>query len=334
MTNRVVIGASLLGRRVVFRLEPEHETNEPALARGLGYALTHLHVPRSDGERGVIAAVGRGWQRDDDVRCTPEQARDELREVVSGAGAGDVEPGVVLPVLRRVEPWAHAHGGVPELADTRPEVVGLYAGLRSLLKWEADPESTQRLGEALEADGFHVADGPDGTLFAASRRDRLSQALDAEARLRVPDEEDVASRWFGEALGYPACCVSAYLDQTSRDDVSLALAALPLGVSRLPTAPPQTTWIHGGLSLVSHVPCSPWCTQTEQHAERLLDAYDARFEGFARRWREAAAAIHVVDEAGAASSCGSAFEPSRSGWEQPPSSTMGRRAALWADHRG
>jgi len=125
---------------------------------------------------------------------------------------------------------------------------------------------------------------------------------------------------------------------------------LPLGVPNVPPAPFETSWLDGGVSLLSHVPCSPWCEPSRRLASAIAAAYEDEHRGFMDRWRSAARAVHVLDDTGSVWTLRRyGDEVSWTGMDGPevrsktdasdlwallPPMPSGREPSLWADHRG
>jgi hypothetical protein len=130
-------------------------------------------------------------------------------------------------------------------------------------------------------------------MFATDDETALTPALgDAEAALRRGPDAD-AARVLGAALGYPPCCVDAFVAATGHDD-----RALVAGLDGATRASPLTVWLNQPLALVSHVPCTLACAATRDLAAEILDELEAGTPGFAAAWRALAARLHVLDHRG------------------------------------
>ena len=136
---------------------------------------------------------------------------------------------------------------------------------------------------------------PDGrrVLFATDDEAALTPTLgEAEAALRRGPDAD-AARTLGAALGYPPCCIDAFVAAAGHDD-----RALVAGLDGATPASPLTVWLNQPLALVSHVPCGLDCAPTRALAAAILDELDRETPGFAAAWRSLATRLHVLDHRG------------------------------------
>ena len=183
------------------------------------------------------------------------------------------------------------------------ELTGLEIGKRRIVKREAFDEPAALADIAwLEENGVIVrrANAPPGddgrrVHFGGFDPKEIDAAVELEDRLRRQDGSSTdAAAWFGDALGYPPCCVERFTSLTSRDDETLVRELLP----RLPAEPasPLSVWLTP-LALVSHAPCELGCRSTLDLAGALLDELDRRFSGFRERWTHLAQRVHVLDSA-------------------------------------
>ena len=309
----------------LLRLDPDPDGMRPALAHLDGWALTH-YGESTDSLRELAHAL--------------RDARGDALEILRGLGAERVRSFPFEPKLPR---WSEVHRiGEPDpLLPFDPELVGMQLGTRRIAKrdelddanaeaviawWRGQGLETRRVGHCV---------------FGARRESDLD---DAEAWQRaLTDDEPEASRALGEALGYPPCCVDAYVALGANDDVALAMQLLPHDTQ---PASPLTTWLHAPLALISHAPCSLGCEPSRSLAHALLEALDEKHRGFAARWMRAAQGIHAFDEEARAWSIGddecvvlerSSLEPRERGdlTVDIEGVRMGAvRFGLHADHRG
>ena len=198
-----------------------------------------------------------------------------------------------------VPKWsARARSGEPQgdyVFPFDPETAGLGRGLRRVVKREARDEA-----EAIEAETWLRQRGLlvqrlGQVVLGARDAGELARAVEAE---RAGDRDPSAVRALGEALGYPRCCVEAYLALPIRDDAALFDALLPAPGAA--PAPPETLWLVGPLALVSHAPCSLDCAATRELGGALLTALEAEHPAFRERWRSLARRVHVVTTQGRA----------------------------------
>lgn len=292
----------------------------PPLVRALGYDWTYLErqparalIALLRGLEGLVAAGSPS--------LPPQQALDRAGEHLRRSA-----PDTRLVFLRRLEPaqvipwWPMSlcngalstgalctgalwDGAAQEgalwdgaLWPSDVELLGVRLGLRTLVKREtADDEEAQRSLDWLAAGGLRaVRGGREGrVVLAAQAEETVLRAVDAEAALRTGGAAgDEASRWLGRALGYPSCCVEAFLSLGRRDDLSLYATRLaPLGS---PAARPETLWLPVPLRLLTYTPCSPDCPASLALAERLLAGLDAAAPGYRARWLEQARRVHLV----------------------------------------
>lgn len=292
---------------VLIALVPDPGRRERAMAHALGYAISHLTAEPPEPIRRGLGALARTLGALGDE---PTDERTALERIARACAAAI--PGARLVAQRRLPPDQRAPRWPGTLRSGAPreegggiwpydaELAGLLTGRRELLLRES---LTQVQAEAdarwLSDHGVivrHVAPaGPDGSqrVFGALDAPILEEAAARHsAACREHDGWASAARWMGEVLGYPRCCVEAFLRVRRRDDVTLFVERLP-PLPHLP-APPLSVWLDGALALVSHAPCSLRCAASEELAAALLAELDRRSPGFAGRWRALAARIHAV----------------------------------------
>lgn len=286
------------GARLVLSLEPDPRAERPAMARGGGHAL--CHAQRLDGALGEIARALAAELAATRHPTPAAAALDRLRDEAARRGA-ELRWLASLPAALALPRWpAGMRRGAPR-SDAPwpfdPEVTASRLGLRRLVKRDRlGPADLPPTARWLSHAGLRVGDAGHGVLLAAVDEATLAAGLAAEARLRLGGEaRDEASAALGGLLGYPRCCVDAYLSLGVRDDRFL----LPLLLPREGTYPPHTLWCNGALALVSHAPCALGCEASTALGRDLLDALDRGAPGFAARWTALARREHVVDTRGA-----------------------------------
>ena len=265
------------GVRAVLAVEPDPGRRLPALVHAVGHAVSHTQRTLQTPVRDLVLAMVEDLRRTQADGPLPELIADLVR-----ARAPDATARVVPAVVLRPWPGIRRAGGadVEEIWPFDPESVALDLGLRRLIKREAVP------GRGV------VFESPDDAEIAAAHRAEEALARGAEADA----DADHAVAHLGDALGYPPCCVQAFLEQGRRDDLSLALALLPEPGG--PPASPLTSWLVPPLALVSHAPCGLSCGATEELARALLDELDRRRPGFRSRWHGLAARVQAVSSDG------------------------------------
>lgn len=164
------------------------------------------------------------------------------------------------------------------------ELLGLWLGTRRVVKRDSLTTDAKHARIAWwRSSGLAVAE-VEGVVLGALDEVTLGEAVAAQRALAT--EEDAASGYFGDALGYPPCCVRAYLTLGARDDAAMLDARL--GVE---AGPPENGFLIGPLAVISHTPCSAHCQGSVLLARRLLGAMDARSPGFEARWRRVATGV-------------------------------------------
>ena len=184
------------------------------------------------------------------------------------------------------------------------ELVGLLGGHRTVVKRECFTDAAEADDRAwlTAADVVVTRVGP----IEPDGRRVLLGALDASAVADVVTAAELAvrrghdpaaARILGRALGYPSCCIEAFIDADGHDDGTLAARLAPTGAPG-PAASPLTVWLNQPLALVAHVPCSLACAPTRALAAALLVELERATPGFAAAWRALAARVHVLDHRG------------------------------------
>jgi hypothetical protein len=192
-----------------------------------------------------------------------------------GPQAGDLDPRSVSP-----ERLAFAAGIKPALrirlhTDEAPYEVGLWL----------------RAGysvAAVETDAG--ADGPRTYVMVASTRKLAQALLDAELRQYLAiDAQRVALRDCGAMLGYPSCCVDAFLRSTNleREDHDPELDSRRCNFYRIdaawverPLARLNTLLMADQLGLISFNPCRFDCERAREIADRIAGVVEAQHPGY------------------------------------------------------
>ena len=223
--------------------------------------------------------------------------------------------------------------------DTDAEVVALHLGLRRVVRLALPAAAAPGARLALETRGFTVLtsgarelDGegnlfapgehPNKALFAPGRRPETHRilyvatderdaraALDLEARIAdAPrlDADPDAHRALGALLGYPACCVRAFVlglaargrEAEDPEEVVASARAAASGSARLdPLANPFL--VARDRALISHVPCRYDCPDTVALASAVLAELTRLDPVAAAARREALASLVALGTDGA-----------------------------------
>jgi hypothetical protein len=295
------------GTSALLLLAPDPDQSLRALARAAGYALSYLDGELPTAIHEGLPLLTRHFEEDGDAAFDEGAARRALERAVRRAF-----PGATLTTRRRlprdqpVPRWpATMRSGAPDPSQGRLwpydlETAGMRLGRRRLLLREwldaADATADQAWLASQGLAVRRVEDGAGGpvALFASFDDKTLDEARDAhrEACARTPRSQE-AARWMGAALGYPRCCVEAFVRIRARDDATVFADLLP----PLPSAPstPLTGFLVGALALVSHAPCSPDCTDTRSLAGAVLADLERRHPGFIALWEPLARRLHAID---------------------------------------
>jgi hypothetical protein len=270
---------------------PDSDARTRALAHGGGWAFSYRGQTLGDGVRLAVLTIA------DRLRASSGAlTRAELIELVCGASAGatlrtaHLKPAAPMPTWPQ---WVRI-GRSDGLFPNDLELIALRAGLRRLVKREG------HVHDELERDvawltsqalftGLARAPTGDPVLFAAAERAIVDEAMEHERSITTSE----SVRWLGAALGYPACCVDAFLTRESRDDLTLTrMGTPPIGARALP---PELLWVIGPLALFSHAPCTHSCAATHALAKRTLDELPRERNAL---WRPLAARVHGIDDTG------------------------------------
>jgi hypothetical protein len=227
-----------------------------------------------------------------------------------------------------------ARSGAPkagELWPFDPELAQLRAGLRRVIKREtAGGEELERARAWLAESALTVV--VEGAVLLAGVEPQAVER--AHGAHRAGDRAPDAVRELGALLGYPTCCVERYLALDVRSDAALFSALLPPETER---APPESLWLVGALSLVSHAPCALGCQRTLALGGATLEELERGHPGWSARWRALAARRHVIDADGRVFCAGedvSEVIATAVPRLAPASTEMVGRVVWTADHRG
>lgn len=193
-------------------------------------------------------------------------------------------------------------------AHLDPEAILLRAGAKQIIKKEGVPLAdvdalVDQAGEWGLA--VHVARDREYGLGARDSMDRAGRGyvtvllardatvlpraralLDAESDLRAPTStQRQAMRGFGELLGYPPCCIEAYLAGPSSPAFERGTTGFYLEPYHRTAGPfdPRLNRFALDRALVSHAPCTYRCAPSAEIAQAALDATEVLDPGFARR---------------------------------------------------
>lgn len=297
--------ASLGSAELTLVAESDPGRTRRAMAHVAGWALSHVERDAPLELRSVLHAL-RSTPRslaEEEIDTSGLEAR--LREVVEASGAR-IERRCLLPSSTPSPLWPlKTVTGPPIEGALFPfdrELAAFLLGLRRLIKREPlDAEEAAADAAWLARHGLlsRPAGGGDHEgrrpVLAGSDPALLDRALEAERALGTEGDGD-AARFLGDALGYPPCCVEAFLALGRRDDPMLLAARLPSWADG--PRDPRLLWACAPLSLFSHVPCTPDCPATLELARSVLAALDRERPGFTSLWRPLAMRVHAIDGEG------------------------------------
>ena len=314
---RMILELAHDGAVVRLRLEADPRGEQRALVHAGGYALSHAGALAPGPLRELVLAAAKqlAARAAEPVTVTVTESVtvvDESRPAASIIGqlrriVGALAPTAQLTLVRAGQPapprWPSSlRTGAPGPGQLWPfdaELAGLRLGLRRIVKREAFDDEAEAADRAwLAAAGVATARvgpvDPDGRrVLLGSLAPLVPSLAAAELALRGSDDADPAGA-LGDALGYPPCCIARFV-AGGRDDRSILVERAP---DALGPASPLSLWLNPPLALISHVPCSLHCAPTVGLAAALLDELDRASPGFAVRWTELAARLHVIDERG------------------------------------
>jgi hypothetical protein len=222
------------------------------------------------------------------------------------------------PSFRWAQPIPRSPGPQPADLDPRsvsPERLAFAAGIKPALRIRLHvDEAPYEVGLWLR-EGYSVAavetdagaDGPRTYVMVASTRKLALALLDAELRQYSPiDAQLVALRDCGALLGYPSCCVEAFLRSTKleRDDHDPELDARRCNFYRIdaawverPLARLNTLLKTDQLGLISFDPCRFDCEAAREIADRIASVVEAQYPGYEALLRGAFAINHEDERA-------------------------------------
>lgn len=306
------------GQAMTLRLVQDPEQRERALLHVLGWGVSHVERVLAPALAEVLALSMRELSRLSGAPVPVWKIAEPVASAFVRAGAtrGTLARVSVLrqtPARMAWPRWPSTlRSGRPAPGAVwpfDPELAGLRAGLRTVIKREAlTPEHAEQDGRWLAAADLRVrttrsgngspgADPPRIVTWAAGDDAVLDEAIaDEHAIGGRGDAADSAVRRLGSRLGYPTCCIDRFVSLGARDDTTLASVLLPRldGTAHDPLG----TWLAGPLALVSHAPCSLDCAATRALAASLLAALDQDTPGFATAWRALATRMTAVDTSG------------------------------------
>ncbi len=295
--DRWLLELALLRERLTFLVAPDIERNEKALVHTGPFALSHLERDVPASFRDALAEIALS------LRASDPRSIEELCELIERSG---VRASIRrrIPKGSRVPFWpVSIRSGSSSRSELWPfdaELAALRIGRRRLVRREGLDEAQMRHERTyLEGHDLHVrwVGAPHGTLLASPDPSVLAEAAEREAaNVSAGAEWQQAARWNGDALGYPSCCVEAFVRIRRRDELMLFAERLPPIVHE--PALPHSQWLDGALALVSHAPCDPSCDATLALAAEILAELERTREDFATRWLRLARRVHVIDLSG------------------------------------
>lgn len=233
-----------------------------------------------DWEALVVAAIAQA--------C--EQARDGESEaavferIEAWASLPELELLPARRVLAALRDLAPAPAGLDPTREEQPLELGLLrAGIKPAMKLEFDARSlrgsleqagyltveltTDRVPNALRREGVREGHFP---IFLASRERAPLEVLERIIRRGGHGTDPAETREVGAALGYPPCCVEAFLDRARFASDDLRMLACAAAATRGPARPeldPTAPW-----ALIEYVPCRLDCEASTSRAERARGA--------------------------------------------------------------
>lgn len=269
-------------------LEPEFAEGRPDRAAEQGYDASvpwrfrHPHMEaifRAASELGRIAAL-----------ADADLLEIAVRHVTRHPGLAAAPDVAWLPLRQALRAWggtgpAGAMRAESSLLGVDPEIELILAGEKRACLKEAVPRvEAEGLCRAYRAMGLSAAivelhgfvEGRDaherGTEFAivavATDEASLAEVLAAQ-RAHASARGSAAVEAMGGLMGYPPCCVRAFVEQRTRGD---NLDNERMTFRRAP-AEPLHPLVHriGCVRLLSHHPCSPSCEGSIRIGERVMD---------------------------------------------------------------
>ena len=291
------VDLALADARATLTIDDDPAAARRALVHAGGCAIAHVGALPPGPLAALVVELVRG------LRDLPPQTSDALAAIViARAHAAGADAAVV--VAPRLPRWSsRLRTGAPAAGALWPfdgELAALRLGRRGLLKRECFSDDAAAADRAwLEGAGLAVIEvgevAADGRRVLLAARGAIAPTLIAAEHALQRGRDAAAARALGAALGYPACCVDAFVATAGHDDRAL-VAALPAPTAT--PASPLTQWLTQPLALISHVPCGLGCAATRDLAAAVLAALDAATPGFAARWRDLAARVQVIDHRG------------------------------------
>jgi hypothetical protein len=218
------------------------------------------------------------------------------------ASEGPREEGVAETRARRI---------AYPLGSGEADILALRAGLKPLVRQLLDRASLDAAVSAFRREGFHVVVSPvryRGTgrtyeCFAAADAPADAEApvfvsrdpavLDAAASCEWQEKGDVRPRAIGELLGYPRCCVDAFVSTPPpRPNRELAARAVAAAAGR--SLPRLNAIDQAVFHFISHNPCSLACEPSRRMADAVATIVHRDHPAFARAIDEALAAHRLV----------------------------------------
>lgn len=289
--------------RATLRLFRDEARTRAVFARGGGYGLDHVERTLDDELAPAVSALARALAM---LKEPAPWSRHALAALVTAArrAGGELRAHRLLLDRQALPRWSAAmRSGMPDDGGLWPrdaELAALRVGARVLLRreWATGEEAARaRDTERLTAHGLttRTVAKPDGRwiVLAAASEATIDVADAHEARVEEnADGWEAAATAMGALLGYPSCCVRAFVRGRARGDASLMAERLP--EAEHAAMAPESIWLDGALGLVSHVPCESTCEPTRVLASRVLAALDAERPGIADAWRALARRLHLL----------------------------------------
>ena len=269
-------------------LEDEHASDRDDASRRYGYypsAPWRFADPRTARFAEIATALAEETGGRDEARLWAVL----LEAFADAAAEPTLERVRARLTVRPAATRGRRRRGLPDRLSA-PEVFAFGIGLKPALRLRmplADGEACAADLRARGADVVVAELGSEALLYVARHADGAASSLaDAEARTLRPGAPDSACldahRSLGRGLGFPPCCIEAFVAKVARGVTVLAdgseaaedfVAATAFAeAARLRHARLNVWPLDGASPLLSHVPCAADCQGSLDYATRVFGA--------------------------------------------------------------